>query len=161
MPLRALFLVIIITLIEQKLSLIFSSKILLICSSSTHFNNQKLLYTLNWSQRCAFASLCSLPTLFNVYEFYNPVNNEPINYLTTLFMESPIGSLPIISTGLPHYNSPHYNTDFSITRSSLGSQMVIFLLFYCKLPHYNTVSLITQSVSVDPKDSVLILSTVT
>ena len=32
-------------------------------------------------------------------------------------------------TGLPHYNSPHYNTDFSITRSGLGSQMVIFLLY--------------------------------
>ena len=58
-------------------------------------------------------------------------------------------------TGLPHYNSPHYNTDFGITQSSLGSQMVIYLLFYCKWPRYNTVSLITQSVSMDPKDSVI------
>ena len=33
------------------------------------------------------------------------------------------------TTGLPHYNSPRYNTDFDITRSCLGSQMVIFLLF--------------------------------
>ena len=32
-------------------------------------------------------------------------------------------------TGLPHYNTPHFNTDFNITRSCLGSQMVIFLLF--------------------------------
>ena len=27
-------------------------------------------------------------------------------------------------TGLPHYNTPQYNTDFNITRSCLGSQMV-------------------------------------
>ena len=40
----------------------------------------------------------------------------------------------LIDTGLPHYNSPHYNTYFSITRSCLGSQRVIFLLFYCILP---------------------------
>ena len=33
------------------------------------------------------------------------------------------------NTGLPLYNSPHYNTDFNITQSCLGSQMVIFLLF--------------------------------
>ena len=32
-------------------------------------------------------------------------------------------------TGLPQYNSPHYNTDFNITRSGLGSQMVGFLLY--------------------------------
>ena len=33
-----------------------------------------------------------------------------------------------LCTGLPHYNSPHYNTDFNITRSGLGFQMIIFLL---------------------------------
>ena len=35
----------------------------------------------------------------------------------------------IDDTGQPHYNTPRYNTDFNITRSCLGSQMVIFLLF--------------------------------
>ena len=50
-------------------------------------------------------------------------------------------------TGLPHYNTPHCNTDFNKTRSFLGSKMVIFLLFLCKYPHYNTVSLITRSYS--------------
>ena len=34
----------------------------------------------------------------------------------------------VLSTGLPHYNSPHYNTVFDITRPCLGSQMFIFLL---------------------------------
>ena len=35
------------------------------------------------------------------------------------------------------------------------SKMIILLNIYCKQPHYYTVSLITRSVFLDPKDSII------
>ena len=49
------------------------------------------------------------------------------NTLFTRFIQN--FSIDLQSTVLPHYNSPHYNKDFNITRSGIGSQMVIFLLY--------------------------------
>ena len=54
---------------------------------------------------------------------------QKAGFLTTLLIFKTLVGLCVLSTGLPHYNSPHYNTDFNITRSGLGSQMGIFLLF--------------------------------
>ena len=38
-----------------------------------------------------------------------------------------LNTLSSLNIGLPHYNIPRYNTDFNITQSCLGSQMVIFV----------------------------------
>ena len=46
---------------------------------------------------------------------------------------------------------PHYNADFDRTLPCLGSQLVIF-----KWPLYYMVSLTTLSISMHPKDSVII-----
>ena len=44
--------------------------------------------------------------------------------------------------------------DYDIAWPCHGSLMPNFLLFYCKLPLYNMVLLITGSISMDPKGSV-------
>ena len=37
----------------------------------------------------------------------------------------------------------------------MAAKLIILLFVNCKQPHYSTVSLITQSVSMDPKESVI------
>ena len=51
---------------------------------------------------------------------------------------------------------PHYNVVFNITWSCHGCQIDFLLYVNCKQPQYNMVSLITQSLPMDPKDSSII-----
>ena len=58
----------------------------------------------------------------------------------------------ILYTLQPHYYMPHYYAVFIITWPCDGSPIDYFA--YSKQPHYNTISLITRSASMDPRDSV-------
>ena len=89
----------------------------------------RLLFFSSKSDPCKSESDLRLTNLF-------PVNGDlrtqtgKINNISPIHVSLiKVGRMIFVNTGLPHYNSPHYNTDFSVTRSCLGSQMVIFLLF--------------------------------
>ena len=53
-----------------------------------------------------------------------------------------------LNTDQAHYNMPHYNTDSNLTRPYSYHST-------CTLPLYNMVSLITQSISMDSIDSIM------
>ena len=56
----------------------------------------------------------------------------------------------------PPYDEPHFLMQFSIKHGHVTAPKLIILLYvYRKQPHYNLVSLITQSASMDPKDNVI------
>ena len=60
-----------------------------------------------------------------------------------------------ISTLQPHYNAPHYNTVFNIMWPYHGSQIDYFTICLEKVTSLLHGSLITRSVSMAPKDSVI------
>ena len=61
----------------------------------------------------------------------------------------------ITCTLQPHYNAPHYNAVFNITRPFHGSQIDNFTISLYKVTSLLHSSLITRSVSMDPKGSVI------
>ena len=61
-------------------------------------------------------------------------------------------------TGLPLYNTSHYNIyNIYYKRSCLLAPNQVIFLSFSDVNNFiiNTVSLITQSISMDPKDSVI------
>ena len=53
------------------------------------------------------------------------------------------------------YNMFHYNVVFNKTLPMMVPKLYILLHVYSKYTHYNTLLHITQSISLDPKDSLI------
>ena len=78
-----------------------------------------------------------------------------VYFFTSNLMQERYVKKTFKNTLQPRYNAPHYNAVFNITRPCHGSQIDYFTISLYNVTSLLHGSLITWSVSMDPKDSVI------